>query len=154
MTDNFNPDWACKPDCVASEVLKEHLRTRAVLQPPVDAERGEALEALELMRLRAYTHATISNSPEHMIEWIDKDAAKIKVALSVPAWRPISEAPRDGTPILITVRSTGEGPCIYVAWNRDGKWTVFDSGHGHRAYVEAVLWQPIKLPAPSTEGGI
>lgn len=26
MSETFNPDWKCKPDCVASEVLKERLR--------------------------------------------------------------------------------------------------------------------------------
>lgn len=61
-------------------------------------------------------------------------------------WRTIDTALRNGTPILITVPSTGDGPCIYVAWNRGGKWTIFDSGHGHRAYVEATHWMP--LPSP------
>ncbi len=33
MTDDFNPDWECKPGCVASEVLKERLAAQ-----PIDAK--------------------------------------------------------------------------------------------------------------------
>lgn len=49
-------------------------------QPAVDV--GEALEKLDQMRLRAYSHANISNSPKDMKEWIDRDYDAIKRALS------------------------------------------------------------------------
>ncbi len=44
-----------------------------------DAER--ALEALDLMRLRCYSHAEISNSPKDMRDWINADYEKIRTAL-------------------------------------------------------------------------
>lgn len=39
------------------------------------------LTKLETMRLRAYNHASSSNSPKHMRDWIDADFDAIKAAL-------------------------------------------------------------------------
>jgi hypothetical protein len=75
----------------------------------------------------------------------------INKRLSTPqgGWRPIADANRKtGTPILIVVPPKTLGPCVYVAWNKDEKWMVFDSGHGHRAHVEAIFRMPIPTLLP------
>ena len=42
----------------------------------------KALEALDLLQKRAYSHAEKSNGPKEMREWIDKDAATIRTTLT------------------------------------------------------------------------
>jgi len=49
------------------------------------AERAEALAALERLRSRCRSHAKISNSPEDMQDWIDRDAAKVLACLTASA---------------------------------------------------------------------
>ena len=45
-------------------------------------ERAKALIALELLKLRAYSHAEISNGPKEMRDWIDRDFERVKAVLS------------------------------------------------------------------------
>lgn len=44
--------------------------------------KQEALEKLELLRLRASSHAAISNCQKTMQDWIDRDAEFIRAALT------------------------------------------------------------------------
>jgi hypothetical protein len=47
----FNPDWACKPDCVANEALKEHLQhcnTRTDKHAALEKIAREMAEALKI----------------------------------------------------------------------------------------------------------
>ncbi len=46
-----------------------------------DGDAEKALKALDLMRMRCYSHAKISNSEKDMRDWIDSDYEIIKAAL-------------------------------------------------------------------------
>lgn len=69
--------YPCKPDIFEATYIKPNLRA------PVSA-RGEVLKALDLLRLRAYSHADKSNGPKEMREWIDADVETILAALQQP----------------------------------------------------------------------
>ena len=73
-----------------------------------------------------------------------------RIAALTDEWQPIETAPKDGSPVLIFVPSTGI--CMYVAWNRNGNWMVFDTGKGHSAHVDATHWRPLP-PPPALEKG-
>lgn len=65
-----------------------------------DNAKKEALDALELMQKRCYSHAAISNDPKIMREWIDSDAAKIRAALQQAPdalWQPTHRHVRRGS---------------------------------------------------------
>lgn len=66
-------------------------------------------------------------------------------------WKTIDSAPRDGTPVLINVK-TIKGICIYVAWHKNGQWIVFDTGQGQSASVDATHWMPLPAPPASERG--
>jgi len=51
--------------------------------PPQSPDQG-AVEALDLLQKRAYSHAEKSNSPKLMREWIDSDVEVIRQALTRP----------------------------------------------------------------------
>ena len=64
-------------------------------------------------------------------------------------WRPIEEAPKDGTPILLLIQFPGEPPHIITAlWDgRVPKWPWRPVG-GSSAYSEeyATHWMPLPPP--------
>ncbi len=57
-------------------------------------------------------------------------------------WRPIEEAPRDGTEFLALVATNGKRRCVAGKFNKNG---LFISVPGFYKYI-ATHWQP--LPAP------
>ena len=78
-------------------------------------------------------------------------AIRVALQAQINPLQPIATAPKDGTPILIAVPSNSGRIVHYVSWNRQGKWVVFDSGQGHRAYVDATHWMPLPLPPEETK---
>lgn len=74
-------------------------------------------------------------------------ATKDIAALSQPAWRPISEAPRDGTAILLYEDDSVTTAWWYKHW-REGFWyTGYDcADHGSFKVERPTHWMP--LPAP------
>lgn len=77
------------------ETLKDAWNTRAT--PPQSPNRAvlDALQKLDQMRLRAYSHANISNSPKDMKEWIDRDYAFIRDAIAAATQADPSTYPYD-----------------------------------------------------------
>lgn len=61
-------------------------------------------------------------------------------------WRQISEAPRDGTPVLAAIANG----VSYVAWHRKGQWCFFDDGKSLRMYFDPTHFR--LLPSPPGEG--
>lgn len=65
---------------------------------------------------------------------------------NVPSnWRPIAEAPRDGTSILAC--HAGGNSVWKIRWGLDGKWGM----SGYPIFWEPTHWQP--LPSPPTAEG-
>lgn len=145
---------------VENDVYHEIL---AALQPPaLDAEREKALEALN----RIYTYSTMRYNGDN------KDFQKVKAALSVPAWRDISSAPKDGT--IIDLWMNGRRYTnVYWSFSRNQKGerledTIWDgwvqveerkglSGDPYPNYIDekgksATHWMLI-IAAPASEGG-
>ncbi len=56
---------------------------RADTLPPQSPDQG-AVDKLDLLQKRAYSHADKSNSPKLMREWIDSDVEVIRQALTRP----------------------------------------------------------------------
>lgn len=69
-------------------------------------------------------------------------------------WRPIEEAPKDGTPILLLIQFPGEPHDTFVAtWDANSpKWPWRPTCDGGSAYSEeyATHWMP--LPPPPAGG--
>lgn len=70
-------------------------------------------------------------------------------------WRPMSTAPRDGTPILGFCPTAGEDDCIYVIrWSNLLKaaapYWVEAGGEGFAEY-HPVAWMPRPLPPAEAE---
>jgi len=53
--------------------------------PVMPDDTQKALSSLDLLRLRAYSHAKISNSPKDMQDWIDSDVEKIRAVICKPS---------------------------------------------------------------------
>lgn len=78
-------------------------------------------------------------------------------------WRPMRSAPKDGTRILVTVRSMEQGPAeVDVAyWARADQfgiegWRAADSSPGcviAYADPELVCWMPMPSPVPGKPAG-
>lgn len=67
------------------------------------------------------------------------------VAEPSSAWRPIAEAPRDGTYVLITDRR--HPPCYLIAKWRHGKWWSAPTKSGHSiTWDEATDFMPLPTP--------
>lgn len=135
----------------------------AALQPPaLDAEREKALEALN----RIYTYSTMRYNGDN------KDFQKVKAALSMPAWRDISSAPKDGTIIDLWMNGRRYAD-VYWSFSRNQKgerledpiwdgWVQVEerkglSGNSYPNYIDekgksATHWMLI-IAAPSSEGG-
>ena len=73
----------------------------------------------------------------------------------VSDWRPMSEAPQDGRPILAVVENTfGEREMAVIWWehtgyNQDRRCWAYgpeSSEYGFRAAVEAICWMPLPEP--------
>ena len=52
---------------------------------PTDPRTAEALEKLQLLKARAYSHADKSNDPKLMMDWIDRDVEFIRAVLQASA---------------------------------------------------------------------
>lgn len=77
-----------------------------------------------------------------MAEMISQD---VQAVLGVGAWRPIAEAPRDGTYVLITDRR--HPPCYLIAKWRHGKWWSAPTKSGHSiTWDEATDFMPLPTP--------
>ena len=73
-------------------------------------------------------------------------------------WRDMASAPRDGTKVLVEIRSTEQGPAEVdmVRWARPDRaaeacWVSADSDPGNPVvYVDAELtcWMPLPAPLP------
>ncbi len=80
------------------------------------------------------------------------------------AWRPMDEAPRDGTRIIVAIRSTEQGPAeVDVArWARaphafEKGWIAADSDHDcviAYADVELACWTPLPKSLPAERAAI
>jgi hypothetical protein len=108
--------------------------------------RKEALENL-------FYRAVLSEEEDyhHQMNKEDKQIILKQLESAEPRWRPISEAPKDGTEILIACQRENRA-YIYVAWHEelDGWWQVT---RGTSTVIRnASHWMPLPLPpAPDSE---
>lgn len=77
-----------------------------------------------------------------------------------PTWppiRPMSEAPRDGTHVLVRYRDYGDSkpaPCVVLWWrDEENGWVAPYSGN-LRTYWEDLFagWYPLPPPTPAATG--
>jgi hypothetical protein len=101
------------------------------------SELADDLERIDLKPLHEFERETI---------------CKAAAALRSTAWRPMSEAPRDGTRILalwgsIVVDGREYKPDITTTKCHDGEWVSLDSND--YMYGEPDAWMP--LPPPPSD---
>jgi len=81
------------------------------------------------------------------------DAASVlirKLATPASAWRPIAEAPRDGTRVLLSYDNEMHiGGCA----STDKYWRIGYDAYGYIEEFYASHWMPLPAPPTSTKGG-
>src|SRR5262245_50521410 len=67
-------------------------------------------------------------------------------------WRPISEAPKDGTTLLLWIEWYGAHEPEIGSWVEAHEgWYV--RGHSRKVVVSVTKWQPLPSPPSASEGG-
>ena len=67
-------------------------------------------------------------------------------------WRPIAEAPKDGTHILV-INATSPYPPTTVHWFHEGFHLSINRNGEHSEYWGATHWMPLPTPPQAQEGG-
>lgn len=81
------------------------------------------------------------------------------------AWRPIAEAPKDGTPVLLfgtwagEINGIADDPDIGIGYWTDGRsdysgtdWWNLTGGDAYSTWMRPVCWRP--LPAPPADAAL
>lgn len=131
-------------------------KTTAALQPPVDAERQEALDMMPVDEWHPRMKTDKVFRAGAIMKWFDDYKKTIKSALSVPAWRPIETHPKhmaEGRKSFLGGADKWVGE---VYWNLDAQQYYLEGTHP-TDFVDGSIdflthWQPLP-PAPSSEGG-
>jgi hypothetical protein len=121
-------------------------------------------QALEQQRIsKAFENREIMDGKlaEDVLFMIRDSAFAIRHLLQAQTWRPISEAPKDGTPVDLWITPpkgmiTGTGPTRSPdCWYSGGKWWRYDELHGDdqcRMEVHnATHWMHLPQPPSSFE---
>lgn len=82
------------------------------------------------------------------LEYLDREAMKAAAQVLVPGWLPISEAPVDGTNILLA-RADGDFPIVAYAYS-DGAFMC--RREDDLLYPQPTHWMPLLSPPTPTEG--
>lgn len=119
----------------------------ADLQKPA-GDMAKALEALE--SIPPGFGAPVKDA---MYAFLSEHYQTIKAALQQgDGWRPIESAPKDGTPILVSIFEFNkpDGKCLIVPAYWDGYYWREDGEYGHDLY-QPTHWQPLPPPPGDTK---
>lgn len=126
-------------------------------------DKAAAVVSEEQVELAAIALANVHRghpNPKAYWAWMHEDeqakfreraTAALQAALGVGGWRPILEAPKDGTYILITDRR--HAPCHLIAKWHHGKWWSQPTRSSHSiTWDEATDFMLLPPPPASEEG--